>query len=152
MSNYPHVQLYIDGHWREGAAARKLPVLNPATGEVMGELACAETADLEEVAEAANRGFDVWRKISAFDRYKMMRKAAQLLRDRVETVAQLMTLEQGKPLAEAEKPEKRCKSSPGLSTDKGMTLNSISARPFSAYSVQASPPTWPAPTVKGPRF
>ena len=101
MSNYPHVQLYIDGHWREGAAARKLPVLNPATGEVMGELAYAETADLEEVAEAANRGFDVWRKISAFDRYKMMRKAAQLLRDRVETVAQLMTLEQGKPLAEA---------------------------------------------------
>jgi succinate-semialdehyde dehydrogenase/glutarate-semialdehyde dehydrogenase len=67
----------------------------------MGDLACAETADLEEVAEAANRGFEVWRKISAFDRYKMMRKAAQLLRDRVETVAQLMTLEQGKPLAEA---------------------------------------------------
>jgi succinate-semialdehyde dehydrogenase/glutarate-semialdehyde dehydrogenase len=101
MSNYPHVQLYIDGHWREGAEARKLPVLNPASGEVMGDLACAETADLEEVAEAANRGFEVWRKISAFDRYKMMRKAAQLLRDRVETVAQLMTLEQGKPLAEA---------------------------------------------------
>jgi succinate-semialdehyde dehydrogenase/glutarate-semialdehyde dehydrogenase len=101
MSNYPHVQLYIDGHWREGAEARKLPVFNPATGEVMGDLACAETADLEEVAEAANRGFEVWRKISAFDRYKMMRKAAQLLRDRVETVAQLMTLEQGKPLAEA---------------------------------------------------
>ena len=101
MSNYPHVQLYIDGHWREGAEARKLPVLNPATSEVMGDLACAETADLEEVAEAANRGFDVWRKISAFDRYKIMRKAAQLLRDRVETVAQLMTLEQGKPLAEA---------------------------------------------------
>ena len=101
MSNYPHVQLYIDGHWREGAEARKLPVLNPATGEVMGDLSCAETADLEEVAEAANRGFEVWRKISAFDRYKMMRKAAQLLRDRVETVAQLMTLEQGKPLAEA---------------------------------------------------
>ena len=101
MSNYPHVQLYIDGHWREGAAARKLPVLNPATGEVMADLACAETADLEEAAEAANRGFEVWRKISAFDRYKMMRKAAQLLRDRVETLAQLMTLEQGKPLAEA---------------------------------------------------
>jgi succinate-semialdehyde dehydrogenase/glutarate-semialdehyde dehydrogenase len=101
MSNYPHVQLYIDGHWREGADARKLPVRNPATGDVMGELACAETSDLEEVAQAAHRGFDVWRKISAFDRYKMMRKAAQLLRDRAETVAQLMTLEQGKPLAEA---------------------------------------------------
>ena len=101
MSNYPHGQLYIDGHWREGADARKLPVLNPATGEVMGELACAEIADLEEVAQAVHRGFDVWRKISAFDRYKIMRKASQLLRDRVETVANLMTLEQGKPLAEA---------------------------------------------------
>jgi succinate-semialdehyde dehydrogenase/glutarate-semialdehyde dehydrogenase len=101
MSNYPHVQLYINGQWREGADARKLPVRNPATGEVMGELACAETSDLEEVAQASHRGFDVWRKISAFDRYKMMRKAAQLLRDRVEAVAQLMTLEQGKPLAEA---------------------------------------------------
>lgn len=101
MSNYPHVQLYINGHWREGADARTLPVRNPATGEVMGELACAETSDLEEVAQAAHRGFDVWRRISAFDRYKMMRKAAQLLRDRVETVARLMTLEQGKPLAEA---------------------------------------------------
>ncbi|MDH4479712.1 MAG: NAD-dependent succinate-semialdehyde dehydrogenase [Rhodoferax sp.] len=101
MNDYPPIQLYIDGHWREGAAARSLPVRNPATGTVIGQVACAETSDLEEVAAAAERGFAVWRRISAFDRYKTMRKAAQLLRDRVEPIARLMTLEQGKPLAEA---------------------------------------------------
>ena len=101
MTDYPHIQLFIDGHWRDGAAARSLPVLNPATGDVIGQVACAETADLEEVAAAAQRGFAVWRRTSAFDRYKIMRRAAQLLRDRVERVASLMTMEQGKPLAEA---------------------------------------------------
>ena len=101
MTDYPHIQLFIDGHWRGGAAARSLPVVNPATGAVMGQVACAETADLEEVAAAALRGFAVWRQTSAFERYKIMRRAAQLLRDRVERVASLMTLEQGKPLAEA---------------------------------------------------
>jgi succinate-semialdehyde dehydrogenase/glutarate-semialdehyde dehydrogenase len=101
MNDYPHIQLYIDGHWREGASARSLPVHNPATGTVVGQVACAETSDLEEVAAAAERGFAVWKRISAFERYKTMRKAAQLLRDRVEQVARLMTLEQGKPLAEA---------------------------------------------------
>ena len=101
MTDYPHIQLFIDSHWRDGAAARSLPVVNPATGAVMGQVACAETADLEEVAAAALRGFAVWRQTSAFERYKIMRRAAQLLRDRVERVASLMTLEQGKPLAEA---------------------------------------------------
>ena len=101
MTDYPHIQLFIDGHWRDGAADRSLPVVNPATGAVMGQVACAETADLEEVAAAALRGFAVWRQTSAFERYKIMRRAAQLLRDRVERVASLMTLEQGKPLAEA---------------------------------------------------
>jgi succinate-semialdehyde dehydrogenase/glutarate-semialdehyde dehydrogenase len=101
MTDYPHIQLYIDGHWREGAGARSLPVHNPATGTVVGQVACAETSDLEEVAAAAERGFAVWKRISAFERYKIMRKAAQLLRERVEQLACLMTMEQGKPLAEA---------------------------------------------------
>jgi succinate-semialdehyde dehydrogenase/glutarate-semialdehyde dehydrogenase len=101
MTDYPKTLLFIDGIWREGATARTLPVYNPATDEVIGQVACAETQDLEEVADAVERGFRVWRRISAFERYKIMRKAAQLLRDRVERIALLMTLEQGKPLAEA---------------------------------------------------
>ena len=101
MNDYPLVQLHIDGHWRDGAAVRSQPVYNPATGEVLGQVACAETQDLAEAADASRRGFAIWRRVSAFERYKIMRKAAQLLRDRVEHVARLMTLEQGKPLAEA---------------------------------------------------
>jgi hypothetical protein len=54
--------------------------------------------------------------------------------------------------AEAEKPEKRCSGSPGLSTESGMTLKSTSARPPLACSVATRPPTWPAPTVSGPRW
>jgi succinate-semialdehyde dehydrogenase/glutarate-semialdehyde dehydrogenase len=98
---YPRTQLFINGHWREGATQRTLPVYNPATGHPIGEVACAEAPDLQEVAEAAANGFQVWRRISAFERYKIMRKAATLLRDRIELIAQLMTQEQGKPLAEA---------------------------------------------------
>jgi len=101
MTEYPKTQLLIDGVWREGSAARSLTVLNPATEEAIGRVACAETQDLEQAAEAAARGFITWRRVSAFERYKIMRKAAQLLRDRLETVATLMTLEQGKPLAES---------------------------------------------------
>ena len=98
---YPRTQLFINGHWREGATQRALPVYNPATGHPIGDVACAEVPDLEEVAEAAANGFQVWRRMSAFERYKIMRKAANLLRDRIELIAQLMTQEQGKPLAEA---------------------------------------------------
>ena len=92
---YPRTQLFINGHWREGATQRALPVHNPATGHPIGEVACAEAPDLQEVAEAAANGFQVWRRISAFERYKIMRKAATLLRDRIELIAQLMTQEQG---------------------------------------------------------
>jgi succinate-semialdehyde dehydrogenase/glutarate-semialdehyde dehydrogenase len=98
---YPRTQLFINGHWRDGATQRALPVYNPATGHPIGEVAYAEAADLQEVAEAAGKGFQVWRRMSAFERYKIMRKAATLLRDRIELIAQLMTQEQGKPLAEA---------------------------------------------------
>jgi len=98
---YPRTQLFINGHWREGVTQRALPVHNPATGHPIGEVACAAAPDLEEVAVAAAKGFQVWRRMSAFERYKIMRKAAALLRDRIELIAQLMTQEQGKPLAEA---------------------------------------------------
>ena len=101
MNDYPDIQLHIDGQWRAGKNARHLPVRNPATGAVIGKLACADLEDIAQAADAAERGFEVWRRIGAFERYKTMRKAAQLLRERADSVARLMTLEQGKPLAEA---------------------------------------------------
>ncbi|HLN10807.1 MAG TPA: NAD-dependent succinate-semialdehyde dehydrogenase [Xanthobacteraceae bacterium] len=98
---YPQVSLFIDGGWSKGSGGRTIPVLNPATAEEIGTVAHAETADLERAVEAADKAFRIWRKVSAFDRYKMMRKAAELLRSRADDIARIVTTEQGKPLAEA---------------------------------------------------
>ena len=93
-------QLYIDGQWRMGRGGQA-PVLNPANEETIGSLALADKADLDDALAAAERGFEKWRRTSAFERSKLMRRAAELLRERNESVARALTMEQGKPLAEA---------------------------------------------------
>ena len=98
---YSDVQLLIDGAWRPAASGKTIPVLNPATGEAIGTVAHAEKADLDLALAAAQKGFAAWRKVSAFDRYKTMRKAADILRANAGEIASLMTMEQGKPLVEA---------------------------------------------------
>ena len=98
---YPNVSLLIDGNWTAAAGGRTLTVLNPATGEPVGTVAHADQRDLDHALEAAEKGFQVWRKVSAFDRSKLMRKAADLLRSRADDIARIMTQEQGKPLVEA---------------------------------------------------
>ncbi|MEP9365894.1 NAD-dependent succinate-semialdehyde dehydrogenase [Xanthobacter sp. VNH20] len=98
---YPDVQLHIDGVWRDAEGGRSIPVLNPATEEQIGTVAHASRADLDAALDATAKGFKIWSKMSAFDRSKVMRKAADLLRERADGIARLMTLEQGKPLAEA---------------------------------------------------
>ena len=98
---YPDVQLYIDGEWSNGSSGKSEPIINPATGKVLARLAHAGTADLDQALHAADKGFKLWRKVSAFERYKLLRKAADIIRSRADEIAQLMTLEQGKPLLEA---------------------------------------------------
>lgn len=98
---YTDTQLYINGAWCNAASGRTLPVVNPATHQQIGLVAHAERHDLDRALEAAASGFKAWRKVSAFERSKILRKAANLFRERVDTVATLMTLEQGKPLPEA---------------------------------------------------
>jgi len=99
--NYPNVQLYIDGKWRPAASGRTIPVLNPATEENVGTVAHADRSDLDEALAAADKGFKTWRMVSPLERSKVMRKAAELIRERAEMIATLMTMEQGKILAEA---------------------------------------------------
>src|SRR6187455_21756 len=98
---YPNTQLFINGEWRAARSGRTMPVVNPASGDTIGSLAFAERADLDEALEAAARGFETWKRVSAYERSKIMRKAANLLRERIELVATLMTMEQGKTIAEA---------------------------------------------------
>jgi succinate-semialdehyde dehydrogenase / glutarate-semialdehyde dehydrogenase len=99
--NYPNVQLFIDGKWRPAASGRTIPVINPATEENIGTVPHADRSDLDEAVAAAEKGFKVWRAMSSYDRSKVMRKAADLMRERAEGIATLMTMEQGKVLAEA---------------------------------------------------
>jgi succinate-semialdehyde dehydrogenase/glutarate-semialdehyde dehydrogenase len=98
---YSDVLLFIDGQWTKAAGGRTIPVVNPATGEPIGTVAHADTSDLDRALEAADKGFRAWRKVSAFDRSKIMRKAANVLRERVDAIAPLLTLEQGKPLGDS---------------------------------------------------
>lgn len=98
---YSDVLLFIDGQWTKAAGGRSIPVVNPATGEPIGTVAHADKSDLDCALEAADKGFRQWRKVSAFDRSKIMRRAANLLRERADAIAPLLTLEQGKPLPEA---------------------------------------------------
>ena len=99
--SYPNTRLFIDGRWSSSVDGDTIRVVNPANGEAMGTVEHASEEDLERALLAADRGFRVWRDVSAFDRYKVLRKAADILRERTEGIARLMTLEQGKPVREA---------------------------------------------------
>src|SRR5689334_20573137 len=99
--SYPNTLLHINGEWRPARSGKTIPVLNPATEEVIGTVAHAEKADLDEALEAAEKGFNTWKKVSAFERYKLMKKAAEIFRGRADEIAPLMTQEQGKPVIEA---------------------------------------------------
>ncbi len=98
---YPAVTLLIDNVWRPAEKGGTIPVLDPATGETLNTVAKATTEDLDAALASAAKGFAVWRKTSAYNRYKIMRKAADILRERADYIAWLMTREQGKPVKEA---------------------------------------------------
>lgn len=99
--SYQNTSLLIDGKWRPGASGKTIAVLNPATEEQIGTVAHADRSDLDEALAAADKGFKVWRAVAPFERAKIMRKAAALMRERADNIATLMTMEQGKVLVEA---------------------------------------------------
>lgn len=99
MTQYPDLQLFIDGHWRK--TPNRQPVLNPATESVIGELPMASRGDLDDALAAAERGFRIWRDTPPSVRSRIMYKAAALMRERQEEIAHSITLEQGKPLTES---------------------------------------------------
>ncbi|PDT07827.1 NAD-dependent succinate-semialdehyde dehydrogenase [Rhizobium sp. M1] len=100
MSGYPNTQLYINGAWRQGSND-DLSVVNPASGDVIGSVSNAGPHDLDQALSAAAAGFEQWRRINAFERAKLMHAAAEILRQRSAAISRIMTLEQGKPLAES---------------------------------------------------
>ncbi len=99
---YPtDLALYIDGSWRKGEGRDTHKIVNPATGETLAELPMATAADLDEALAAAQLGFEVWRKTDVAERAATLHRIADLIRERAEGIAVLMTTEQGKPLGES---------------------------------------------------
>ena len=98
---YANTQLLIAGQWCDAADGKTIAVFNPATGLEIGRVAHAGQVDLDRALVAAQKGFDVWRNTPVVERGKIMRAAVALLRERTPRIAELMTQEQGKPLAEA---------------------------------------------------
>ncbi len=93
--------LFVGGSWRLGEGRDLFPVVDPARGETIAEVPLATPADLDEALTAAEQGFVQWRATPVDQRAAVLHKAAALLRERSGAIAQLLTLEQGKPLAEA---------------------------------------------------
>ncbi|WP_137388551.1 NAD-dependent succinate-semialdehyde dehydrogenase [Rhodoligotrophos defluvii] len=94
-------QIFIDGAWTGGEAGRCGDVIDPASGQAFATVAHASLADLDRALRAAARSFAEWRTVSSYERSKLLRRAADLLRQRTEAIAALVTREQGKPLSEA---------------------------------------------------
>ena len=98
---YTDLALYIDGKWLNGEGRKGEDVINPATGKPLARLPHASQADLDEALQPPKKGFAAWRATSAYDRSKIMRKAADLLRERFDHVSKVMTQEQGKVCVES---------------------------------------------------
>ncbi|AZO45222.1 NAD-dependent succinate-semialdehyde dehydrogenase [Mesorhizobium sp. BR1-1-3] len=101
VQSYPDLRLLIGGEWHERGDRESIPVFNPATEAVLGNLPVATQDDMDAALAAAATGFELWRRRSPLDRSDIIRRAAAIVRERGESIARLITLEEGKPLAEA---------------------------------------------------
>ncbi|MEL6227825.1 MAG: NAD-dependent succinate-semialdehyde dehydrogenase [Pseudomonadota bacterium] len=98
---YTDLNLYIDGEFTKGNSGASEDVLNPATDGVLAPLPHAKKEEMDKAIAAAQRAFVEWKKTPAVERSKILRKAAELLRERSDEIAEILTLEQGKVKAEA---------------------------------------------------
>lgn len=99
--SYPELGLFIDNKLVPGSGTGERFVVNPATGERLARLPIASRTDLDTALASAARAFPAWKATPVVARSQILRKAAQLMRDRLEQIALTMTLEQGKVLAES---------------------------------------------------
>jgi len=99
MTTYPDVPLYIGGQWR--TPTNDQPVVNPGTEEEIGRCPVATPADLDDALAAARNGFAVWGQTAPKARADLIRAAAALMRERRDEIARSITLEHGKPFAQA---------------------------------------------------
>jgi len=92
--------LLIDGRWQDGSGGQTL-IRNPATGSAVATVALAGPADFQRAIEGAQKAFEAWRNEPAAMRGDVLKRVAALLASRRTEIAELLTSEQGKPLAQA---------------------------------------------------
>jgi succinate-semialdehyde dehydrogenase/glutarate-semialdehyde dehydrogenase len=92
---------FIDGKWQKSEKGESYDVINPATEEVLGKASKASENDVNKALKSAEKGLQVWKKTPPWERAKIIRKIADLMRERTDVLAKWLTLEVGKPLAEA---------------------------------------------------
>lgn len=91
---------FIDGRWQASSNKDTYDVINPATEEIIGKASKASVNDIDKALKSAEKGFEVWKKYSPWNRAAIIRKIADLIRKKNNELAKWMTLETGKPLAE----------------------------------------------------
>ena len=94
-------QLLIGGRWVDAEDRQRFDVTNPATGEVVGSVPNGSAIDVQAAIDAAAAALDDWKAMPAIARARILRRSADLMRERKDEIASTMTAEQGKPLAEA---------------------------------------------------
>ena len=100
-SSVTYRPFYINGQWHDAQDGKRLAVINPATEETIAEVAFGTRADCKAAIDAASRALPGWMKFTAYDRAKVLKKTADLMRERADNIARDLTMEQGKPLPEA---------------------------------------------------
>ncbi|MBU7575599.1 MAG: NAD-dependent succinate-semialdehyde dehydrogenase [Hydrogenophaga sp.] len=96
------LSLHIAGEWRGISGRDTLPVINPATGAELGRLPMATERDIDDALAAAQAAFPAWSQASAWERDRILQRAAVLIHERRDAIAHSLTLENGKPLADAQ--------------------------------------------------
>jgi len=92
---------YIDGKWQSSSNKETYDVINPATEEIIGKASKASNIDVEKALKSSEKGFQIWKKFSPWDRAAILRKIADLIRKKNNELAKWMTLETGKPFNES---------------------------------------------------
>ena len=92
---------FIDGKWQSSSSGETYDVLNPATEEVIGKASKANTEDINKALKSAEQGLEIWKNTPPWERAKIIRKISDLIRKKTDVLAKWLTLEVGKPLAEA---------------------------------------------------
>jgi len=101
MSTYPTLKMLIGGSWTATGEAGTMEVVNPATGEAIGHCPKASPAQLDAALKAAEDAFAGWSRTPGAERHRILRRAAELLRERAGEIARVVTAEMGKPRAQA---------------------------------------------------